>query len=89
MYEKFTKAFNLNSSNDEIDISTSIMTVYNSLQEKGYNPYVQIVGYLISGDPAYITAYNDARNIIKRFERDEILEELLKSYVKVNSDDSK
>ena len=52
------------------------------LQEKGYNPTNQIVGYLLSGDPAYIPRHKDARNLIRKLERDEIMEELMKSYLK-------
>lgn len=56
--------------------------VYHSLQEKGYNPINQIVGYLLSGDPTYITSHNNARSTIRRIERDELIEELVLSYVK-------
>lgn len=56
--------------------------VYNSMEEKGYKPINQLVGYLLSGDPAYITSHNNARNLIRKLERDELLEELLKSYLK-------
>lgn len=56
--------------------------VYQSLKEKGYNPTNQIVGYLLSGDPTYITSYNNARMNIRRLERDEIIEELVKEYIK-------
>lgn len=59
-----------------------ILTVYNALVEKGYNPINQIVGYIMSGDPSYITAHNNARNLIQKLETDEILEELVKYYVK-------
>ena len=58
--------------------------VYNALEEKGYNPINQIVGYLLSGDPAYIPRHNDARNLILKHERDEIIEELVKSYLGKN-----
>ena len=57
--------------------------VYNSLQEKGYNPINQLVGYLLSGDPTYITNYNGARALVRKLERDEILEEVIKSYLEV------
>ena len=56
--------------------------VYRSLTEKGYNPINQIVGYLLSGDPTYITSHNNARSNIRRIERDELIEELVRSYVK-------
>lgn len=55
--------------------------VYASLKSKGYNPISQLVGYLLSGDPAYITSHQGARNLIRRVERDELLEELLRQYV--------
>ena len=57
-------------------------SVYHSLQEKGYNPINQIAGYLISGDPTYITNYNNARSTIRLLERDELIEELVREYVK-------
>lgn len=52
-----------------------------SLEEKGYNPINQIVGYILSGDPAYITSYQDARSLIRRIERDDLIEELVRSYL--------
>ncbi|MFW6381492.1 MAG: IreB family regulatory phosphoprotein [Bacillota bacterium] len=58
-----------------------LQRVYRALEEKGYNPVNQIVGYLLSGDPAYITSYKEARTMIRSVDRDEILEELLKSYM--------
>lgn len=58
-----------------------LRTVYEALKEKGYNPISQLVGYLLSGDPAYITSHQNARNLIRRFERDELLEELIKFYL--------
>ena len=58
-----------------------LLAVYAALQEKGYNPINQIVGYLLSGDPAYIPRHRDARNLIRKIERDEIIEELVKSYL--------
>ena len=58
--------------------------VCNALEEKGYNPISQIVGYLLSGDPAYITSYKDARTMIRTIDRDEILEELLTNYLDNN-----
>jgi len=68
---------------DEVKQARDILhQVYNSLMEKGYNPINQLVGYLLSGDPAYITSYGNARNLIRQLERDELLEELVKSYLK-------
>lgn len=58
-----------------------ISFVYNALKEKGYHPINQMTGYLLSGDPTYITTHKDARKLIKKVERDEIIEELLKSYI--------
>ena len=58
-----------------------LMSVYNSLKVKGYNPVNQIVGYIISEDPTYLTNYNSARQLICRIDRDELLQELLKSYL--------
>jgi len=58
-----------------------LLAVYSALKQKGYNPINQLVGYLLSGDPAYITSYNNARSLVRRLERDELLEELLKSYL--------
>ena len=62
-----------------------IMTVYEALSEKGYNPINQIVGYILSGDPSYITSYNGARSLVRKLERDEILDEHVSEYVKNNS----
>ena len=58
-----------------------LLFVYHALQAKGYDPITQLVGYIISGDPTYITSYNSARSLICRLERDEILEELVRSYM--------
>ena len=57
-----------------------LMTAYNAMEEKGYDPVYQIVGYLLSGDPTYITSYKNARYLMLRVERDDLLEELVKSY---------
>lgn len=62
-----------------------LLYVYDALKEKQYEPTNQIIGYILSGDPTYITSHKDARTIIKRIERDEILEEILKEYLKHNS----
>lgn len=67
--------------NNKKEVSETLAIVYSALKEKGYNPINQIVGYLLSGDPAYIPRYQDARNLIRRHERDEIMEELVKSYL--------
>ncbi len=61
-----------------------IATVYQALTEKGYNPVNQIVGYIMSGDPTYITSHRGARSLIMKVERDEIIEELLRDYIRKN-----
>ncbi|WP_024833587.1 IreB family regulatory phosphoprotein [Ruminiclostridium josui] len=58
-----------------------LVSVYQALKEKGYNPINQMVGYILSGDPTYITNYKNARSIVRRLERDELLEEVLKFYL--------
>lgn len=58
-----------------------LFSVYEALEEKGYNPINQIIGYILSGDPTYITSHNNARTIIRKLERDELLEEILKKYL--------
>ena len=55
--------------------------VYEALLEKGYNPINQIVGYILSGDPTYITSHKDARNLVRQIERDELLEKMVKNYI--------
>ena len=64
-----------------ISVSEVILRVYQALGERGYNPVNQIVGYIMSGDPTYITSHNNARSLIMKVERDEILEELMRNYV--------
>ena len=76
-----TVRFNLDDSNKK-EISETLKDVYVSLNEKGYNPINQIVGYVLSGDPAYVPRYNNARNQIRKYERDEIVEELVRYYLK-------
>lgn len=61
--------------------------VYEALSKKGYNPINQIVGYILSGDPTYITSYNDARNKIRTIERDELLEKMVKNYIGLDLED--
>jgi len=68
---------------DMPDAKEVLTAVYQALQEKGYNPINQLVGYLLSGDPAYVTSHNNARNLIRKLERDELLEELLRYYLKI------
>ena len=73
----FTRKFNLNEDRDE-EIKAILTAVYNALQEKGSN---QIVGYILSEDPTYITNYNNARSLIRKLDRDELLQELVKKYL--------
>ena len=68
----------------EIQVKDVLEIVYRSLSEKGYNPINQIVGYVMSGDPTYITSHNNARSLIMKVERDELVEELLSDYIKKN-----
>ncbi len=65
----------------KVDIREIITEVYNALEEKGYKPTNQIIGYLISGDPTYITGHKNARKLIRQVDRDTILEEILKYYI--------
>ncbi len=65
----------------ESEMKTILSTVYQALSEKGYKPINQIVGYILSEDPTYITTHNNARNLIRRIDRDELLQELVKSYL--------
>ena len=65
-----------------ISVEGILEQVYLALKEKGYNPVNQMVGYIMSGDPTYITSYNGARSLVMKVERDEIVEELLKAYIK-------
>ena len=66
----------------EMQVKDVLATVYGALTEKGYNPVNQIVGYIMSGDPTYIPSHNNARSLIMKVERDEIVEEVLKEYIK-------
>ncbi|MFJ6974653.1 MAG: IreB family regulatory phosphoprotein [Ligilactobacillus ruminis] len=75
-----TMYFNFEDNNQK-DVRETLENVYDALEKKGYDPINQIVGYLLSGDPAYIPRLNDARNLIRRHERDEIIEELVRSYL--------
>ena len=68
----------------EIEVKDIIASVYKALTEKGYNPVNQIVGYVMSGDPTYITSHRGARSLIMKAERDEIIEELLEDYINRN-----
>lgn len=76
-----TMSFNVRR-DEELNPSDVLYAVYGALREKGYNPINQLVGYLISGDPAYITSHKQARSLIRRVERDDLIEELVSAYVK-------
>ena len=69
------------SDEDNLNPRDVLLTVYEALMEKGYNPINQLVGYFISGDPAYITSHKQARSLIRRIERDDLIEELLVNYL--------
>ena len=80
-----TKQFDISNRNDE-EIRKSIIIVYNALKEKGYNPISQIVGYILSEDPTYITTHNNARNLMRRIDRFELLQILLRDYLRSGMD---
>ena len=78
----FDKTMNFTVERDKsIKAREILKKVYNAFQEMGYNPINQIVGYILSGDPTYITSYNDARNLIRQIERDELLEKMVRNYI--------
>ncbi|MGN0985616.1 MAG: IreB family regulatory phosphoprotein [Candidatus Enterenecus sp.] len=76
----YTRKFSVNYDKDD-EIKYILTSVYQSLKEKGYNPINQIVGYILSEDPTYITNHNNARTMIRKLDRDELLQVLLKSYL--------
>ena len=76
----YTRKFSVNYDKDQ-EIKMILSSVYTSLREKGYNPINQIVGYILSEDPTYITNHNNARTLIRKLDRDELLQVLLKSYL--------
>ena len=76
----FTRKFRLTDERD-LEIKAILSTVYQALQEKGYNPINQIVGYILSEDPTYITNHNNARALIRKVDRDELLQTLVKDYL--------
>ncbi len=80
--DRNTILFDSLDNNEKQTIKEILDSVYNSLDEKGYNAIDQMVGYILSGDPSYITGHNNARNIIRHIERDDLVEELLKNYLK-------
>ena len=78
----YTRRFDL-PADDTLDIREILSQVYNSLQQKGYNPINQIVGYILAEDPTYITNFNNARTLIPKLDRDELLQELVRYYLDV------
>ena len=80
MYDK-TMTFSVND-DKEREMRETLVTVYNALKEKGYNPVSQIVGYILSEDPTYITTHHNARSLIRRIDRDELLQAMVKDYLK-------
>ena len=76
-----TSIFSVHNEKDQ-EIRQILKEVYEALKEKGYNPINQIVGYIMSGDPTYITNHNNARSLIMKVERDEVVEEILRAYIK-------
>ncbi len=78
-----TIQFSLKDDREEATRQT-LLQVYDALVEKGYNPINQIVGYILSEDPTYITTHNNARSLIRRLDRDELLQDLVKEYLKIS-----
>ena len=78
--DDFTRKFKIPTDKD-LEIHQILSTVYQALEEKGYNPINQIVGYILSEDPTYITNHNNARTLIRRIDRDELLQLLVKSFL--------
>ncbi len=79
MFDK-TISFSLNEEKDN-EMRKNLMSVYDALKEKGYNPVSQIVGYILSEDPTYITNHNNARSLIRKIDRDELLQTIVKEYL--------
>ena len=77
-----TMVFSLNGNRDD-EMKDALTTVYNALKKKGYNSINQVVGYILSEDPTYITTYGNARNIISKIDRDDLLEAMVKSYLNI------
>ncbi|HML37331.1 MAG TPA: IreB family regulatory phosphoprotein [Bacillota bacterium] len=80
--DRNTILFNSPEKGEQQTTEEILRTVYNALEEKGYNAIDQMVGYILSGDPSYITGHNNARNIIRHIERDDLVEELLRAFLK-------
>lgn len=84
-----TQFFTVETEPPETGVKLVLSTVYEALTEKGYNPVNQIVGYIMSGDPTYITSHKSARSLIMKVERDELVEEMLVEYIKNSIDKRK
>ncbi|MDO4516427.1 MAG: IreB family regulatory phosphoprotein [Bacillota bacterium] len=80
MDSEFTRKFQVPQDRSS-EMKAILMSVYDSLKEKGYNPINQIVGYILSEDPTYITNHNNARTLIRKLDRDELLQELVRQYL--------
>ena len=80
MYDK-TMTFSVNDDRER-EMRETLLTVYSALKEKGYNPVSQIVGYILSEDPTYITTHHNARSLIRRIDRDELLQAMVKYYLR-------
>ena len=80
MDSEFTRKFQVVQDRNE-EMRATLMAVYDALKEKGYNPVNQIVGYIMSGDPTYITSHNNARSLIMKVERDELVEEVIRYFI--------
>lgn len=81
-----TMKYSVPKDNSEAEVRETLTEVYKALQEKGYNPITQIVGYLLSGDPAFIPRHNNARSLIGKIERDKLIEELVRVYLTTQKD---
>ena len=82
MVDQGTREFTIRDDRDA-EMKSIIQQVYDALQEKGYNPISQLVGYILSEDPTYITTHNNARALLRRVDRDELLQSLVKNYIQV------
>lgn len=80
--DRNTILFNTPDKSEQQTTETILRTVHDALEEKGYNAIDQMVGYILSGDPSYITSHNNARNVIRHIERDDLVEELLRTFLK-------
>lgn len=88
MGKNFNETMKFEPAKDNINETKKIIIkVHDALKEKGYDPINQIIGYILSGDPTYITSHNDARSVIRKIERDEFLEEILNFYLKYQQEE--